>query len=70
MLSPFVCFDYLSGQTERENMLILFLETSQKRRIFHMTIVMITDLKCRDQVTDQELVAHNVTKHVMVAPTV
>ena len=28
------------------------------------------DRKCHDQVTDHELVAHNVTKHVMVAPTV
>ena len=35
-----------------------------------MTIVMITDRKCLDQMTDQELVAHNVTKHVMIATTV
>ena len=31
---------------------------------------MIADRKCRDQVTDQELVAQNVTKHLMVAQTV
>ena len=37
-----------------------------------MTIAMITDIKCRDQVNgDQELGAkQNVIKHVMVATTV
>ena len=65
MLSPSICFDYLSGQTEREKMIIL--GTSRTHRISPMTIATITDWKCRDQVTDQELVAHNVTKHVIVA---
>ena len=51
-------------------MLILFLGTTRKHRISPMTIAMITEWKCRDQVTDQNMVAHNVTKHVMVAPTV
>ena len=35
-----------------------------------MTIVRTTDRKCHDQLIAQELVAQNVTKHVMVAPTV
>ena len=61
MLSPSICFDYLSGQTERENMAILFLGTTRTHCISPMTIAMITDWKCRDQVIDQELVAHNVT---------
>ena len=51
-------------------MFIMFLGTTSKHRISPMTIAMITDIKCRDQLTDQELVAQNVTKHVMVAPTV
>ena len=60
----------MSGQTERQNMLILFLGTTRKHPISLVTIVMIIDTKCRDQVTDKELVAQNVTKNVMVAPTV
>ena len=51
-------------------MLILLLGITRKHRISPKTIVMITVTKCRDQVTDQELVAQNDTKHVMVAPTV
>ena len=43
MLSPSTCFDYLSGQTERENMLILFLGTTRTHRISPMTIAMIID---------------------------
>ena len=35
MLSPSICFDYLSGQTERENMLILFLGNTRTHRISH-----------------------------------
>ena len=70
MLSPSICFDYLLDQTEHENMLILFLGTTRTHRISPMAILMITDRKCHNQVTDQELVAHNVTKHVMVATTV
>ena len=60
MLSWSVSFDGLSGQTELEDMLILMLG---KTRTHCTTIVMIIDGKCRDQ----ELFAHNVTKHVMVA---
>ena len=48
----------------------LQLGTTRTHRISPMTIVMIIDWKCHDQVTDQELVAHNVTKHVLVATTV
>ena len=70
MLSRSVWFYDLSDQTERENMLIMLLETTRPHRIALMTIVMITERKCYDQVTDQELVAQNVTKHVMVATTV
>ena len=33
MLSPFVCFNYPSDQTERDNMLIMFLGTTRKHRI-------------------------------------
>ena len=51
-------------------MLILFLGATRKHRISSMTIMIITDRKCRDQVTDQELVAQNVNKHVMIRPTV
>ena len=69
MLSRSVCSDYLSGQTERENMIFLFIGTTRKHRISPMTIAMITDRTCHDQVTDQELVAQNLTKHVMVAAT-
>ena len=68
MLSSSVWFDALLGQTERETRLILLLQTTHKHRIPPMTIVKITDWKCCDQVTDQELVAQNVTKHVMVVP--
>ena len=35
MLSPSICFDYLTGQTERENILILFLGTTRMHRISH-----------------------------------
>ena len=70
MLSRSVCFDGLSGQTERKNMLILLLGTTRTHRISIMTIAMITGRKYRDQVTDQELLPQNVTKHVMVRPTV
>ena len=49
MLSRYVCFDGLLGQTERENMLILMLETTPTSP---MTIVMIIDRKCREQVTN------------------
>ena len=50
---------------------LCFLEPLREHRISSpMAIVMITDTKCSDQVTDQELVAQNVTKHVMVASTV
>ena len=58
-----VWFDSVSGQTEWETMLILFLGITRTHRI---SIAMITDWKYYDQVTDQELVAHNVTKHVWV----
>ena len=40
------CFDGLSGQTERENMLILLFGTTRKHRISLMSIVIITDTKC------------------------
>ena len=50
--------------------LLLRTVVLRTHRLSPMTIVMIIDRKCRDQVTDQELVAHNVTKHVTVAPTV
>ena len=62
-LNP-VCFDELLGQTERENMLYLLLGTTRTHRISPMTTVIITDRKCRDQVTDQELVAQNVCTSV------
>ena len=39
----------------------MFLGTPRKHRISPMTIVMITDRKCLDQVIDQELVAQKVT---------
>ena len=42
----------LSGQKEWENMLILLLGTTFKHRISLMTIVIITDRKFRDQVTE------------------
>ena len=37
MISPSICFDYLLGQIERKNMLILFLGTTRKHRISPMT---------------------------------
>ena len=70
IISRSVCFYYPAGQTEQQNMLILFLGTTRKYRISRMTSVIITDKICHDQVTDQELVAQNVVKHVIVAPTV
>ena len=51
-------------------LIILLLGTTRTHRIYSMTIAMITDWKCRDQVTDQELFAHNAIKHKTVAPTV
>ena len=48
-LAIFRVCDDISGQTERKNMLILMLGTTP---IPPMTIVMIIDRKCRDQVTN------------------
>ena len=67
MLSPSIYFDYLSGQTEPENMFIMFLGTIRTHHISPMTIAMITDWKCRDQVLGAN---KNVTKHVIDPPTV
>ena len=60
MLSGSVWFGGLSGQTERKTMLILLLGTTGTHCISPITIAMITDWKCHDQVTDQKLVALNV----------
>ena len=48
-----------------------FLGTTRTHRISPITIGMIPDWNCHDQVTDQELGAkQNVTKHLMVPTTV
>ena len=73
IISRFVWFDGLSGQTERESMLILLMShfMGDMRTILMVpkTIVMITNRKCRDQLIDLELVAQ-LTKHVMVSTTI
>ena len=49
-------------------MLILLLGTT--RQVYSKNVVIITDTKCRDQVSDQELGAkQNITKHVIDPPT-
>ena len=49
-------------------MLTLLLGTT--RQEYSKNAVIITDIKCRDQVSDQELGAtKNVTKHVIDPPT-
>ena len=49
-------------------MFVLLLRTS--REVYSKNVVIITDRKCRDQVSDQELGAkQNVTKDVIVPPT-
>ena len=54
---------------ETQNMLILLLGTT--RQVYSKNGVIITDKKCRDQVSDQQLGAkQNVTKYMIRSPTV
>ena len=54
---------------QRENMLILLLGITSQ--IYSKKVVIITDRKCHDHVSDQEMgVKQNVTKHVIGPPTV
>ena len=50
---------------------MLFLSLATICQVYSKNIVIITDRKCRDQVSDQELGAKpNVIKHVIGPPTV
>ena len=69
MFSRFFGPDRELNNTEREVILILLLETT--RQLYSKNVVIITDGKCRDQVSDQDLGAkQHVIKRVIGPPTV
>ena len=57
-------YKHRADKVRNEIMLILLLGSI--RQIYSKNVVIITDTKCRDQVSDQELGdKHNITKHVI-----